>query len=34
MEQAQAGIDLRRAERAMREFLTAVGFDLAVQGME
>ena len=34
MEQAQAGIDLRRAEWAMREFLTAVGIDLAVQGME
>ena len=34
MEQAQAGIDLRRAERAMREFLTAVGIDLTVQGME
>lgn len=27
-------VDLTRAERAMREFLTAVGVDLAVQGME
>ena len=27
-------VDLTRAERAMREFLTAVGIDLAVQGME
>ena len=27
-------VDLTRAERAMREFLTAVGVDLAAQGME
>ena len=27
-------VDLARAERAMREFLTAVGVDLAAQGME
>ena len=36
MEPEEAGteVDLPRAERAMREFLTAVGVDLAAQGME
>ena len=34
MEEACTTVDLARAERAMREFLTAVGVDLAAQGME
>ena len=34
MADAQTEIDLARAERAMREFLTAVGLDLTAQGME
>ena len=34
MESGCTAIDLARAERAMREFLTAVGVDLAAQGME
>ena len=33
-EEAGTAVDLPRAERAMREFLTAVGVDLAAQGME
>ena len=34
MEEADTAIDLPRAARAMREFLTAVGVDPAVHGME
>ena len=34
MEEGRTEVDFPRAERAMREFLTAVGVDLAAQGME
>ena len=34
MEEGCTEVDFPRAERAMREFLTAVGVDLAAQGME
>ena len=34
MEEADTAVDLPRATRAMREFLTAVGVDPAVHGME
>ena len=34
MEEACTTVDLARAERAMREFLTAVGLDLTAQGMK
>ena len=34
MEEGCTAVDLPRAERAMREFLAAVGVDLAAQGME
>ena len=34
MEEGRTAVDLPRAERAMREFLAAVGVDLAAQGME
>ena len=34
MEEGRTAVDLPRAERAMREFLAAVGVDLTAQGME
>lgn len=34
MEKGRSTVDLPRAERAMHEFLTAVGVDLTAQGME
>ena len=34
MQEGHTAVDLPRAERAMREFLSAVGVDLAAQGME
>ena len=34
MEEGRTAVNLPRAERAMREFLEAVGVDLAAQGME
>ena len=34
MEEGRTAVNLPRAERAMREFLEAIGVDLAAQGME